>query len=89
MYQKTVSDLANITDAAVFELLATAVLREADADYASLAHPGVNPEGKTVKSPLDGIGYVLAAEPPHIIAVHHTTCKRDDLERNGFMTHQR
>jgi hypothetical protein len=33
---------------AAFERLATAILREAEPQYASLLHPGVNKEGKTV-----------------------------------------
>jgi hypothetical protein len=34
-----------------------------------------------VKAPLDGVTFVTGANPPHIIAVHHTTCERDELER--------
>jgi ParB family transcriptional regulator, chromosome partitioning protein len=41
--------------------LATAILREAKPEYASLLHPGLNPAGKTVKSPVDGISFVPAA----------------------------
>jgi hypothetical protein len=66
---------------AAFELLATAILREARPEYASLLHPGVNFEGKTVKAPLDGIGFVAGANPPHMIAVHHTTYRRVDLKK--------
>nr|MDU9047112.1 hypothetical protein [Candidatus Electrothrix aestuarii] len=73
--------MSEITDAGLFEWLATAVLREATPVYASLAHPGVNVDGKTVRSPLDGICFVLDADPPHMIAVHHTTGKRDDLKK--------
>ena len=43
-----------MTDEAAFERLATAILREAQPEYASLLHPGVNSEDKTVKSPVDG-----------------------------------
>jgi len=73
--------LAAITDEGLFERLATAILREANPNYSSLAHPGVNVAGKTVKSPLDGICFVKGADPPHMIAVHHTTTARDDLKR--------
>lgn len=72
--------LAAITDAGAFERLATAILRESDSDYQLLAHPGVNPDGKTVKSPVDGIMFLPDASPPHIILVHHTICARDDLQ---------
>jgi hypothetical protein len=75
----TIGKLAEMTDQAAFERLATAILREAEVQYASLLHPGVNRDGKTVKAPVDGIGFVLGANPAHMIVVHHTTCKRDDL----------
>lgn len=77
----TIARLAEITDQAAFERLATAILREAEPLYASLLHPGVNRDGKTVKAPVDGIGFVAGANPAHMIVVHHTTCKRDDLQR--------
>jgi hypothetical protein len=44
-------------------------------------YPGINSAGKTVKAPVDGICFVRGAEPPHMIAAHHTTCKRDDLRK--------
>jgi len=68
-------------DDAAFELLATAILREAQAEYAALVHPGVNSEGKTVKAPVDGIGFVAGANPRHMIAAHHTTFNRDRLRK--------
>src|SRR5208282_3749602 len=76
----TVGKLSEITDEGLFERLATAILRQARPEYSGLLLPGVNAEGKTVKSPLDGIYFVPAADPPHLIAVHHTTCKRDALK---------
>ncbi|MCP3101894.1 hypothetical protein LZ198_23745 [Myxococcus sp. K15C18031901] len=79
--QTTEQALATITNEGLFERLATAILREADPDYASLAHTGVNAAGKTVKSPLDGICFVQGANPPHMIAVHHTITARDGLEK--------
>jgi truncated hemoglobin YjbI len=77
---QTIVRLSEITDQGAFERLATAILREANPDYASLVHPGVNAQGKTVKAPLDGIAFVAGMNPPHMIAVHHTTCARDNLE---------
>jgi hypothetical protein len=77
----TIRNLSEMTDEAAFERLATAILREARPEYASLLHPGVNPEDKTVKSPVDGIGFVLGAKPSHMIAAHHTTCTRDGLRK--------
>lgn len=81
MTTETPEALAAITDEGLFERLATAILREADPTYGSLAHPGVNVAGKTVKSPLDGICFVRGADPPHMIAVHHTITTRNDLAK--------
>jgi hypothetical protein len=78
---RTIRKLSEMTDEAAFERLATAILREARPEYASLLHPGVNSAGKTVKAPLDGIGFVLGAKPCHMIAAHHTTCTRDGLRK--------
>ncbi|MGR0482367.1 MAG: hypothetical protein ACTFAL_13450 [Candidatus Electronema sp. V4] len=79
--ENTAKILSAITDAGLFERLATAILREAEPAYRSLAHPGVNADGKTVKSPVDGICFVPGAEPPHMIAVHHTIADRDGLDK--------
>lgn len=79
--ENTEQALAAINDEGLFERLATAILREANPTYGSLAHPGVNVKGKTVKSPLDGICFVEGADPPHMIAVHHTTTARKDLKK--------
>ena len=70
---KTGIELSQITDPGVFERLATAVLREANSQYKALVHTGVNAEGKTVKSPLDGICYIPNSNPRHLVAVHHAT----------------
>ena len=77
----TIRKLSEMTDEASFERLATAILRDARLEYASLLHPGVNTEDKTVKSPVDGIGFVSGAKPSHMIAAHHTTCTRDGLRK--------
>ncbi len=72
--------LEGLTDEGLFEKLAAAVLRDADPTYRMLAHPGVNADGKTVRSPVDGIGFVQGAKPPHMVIVHHTITARDGLE---------
>ena len=77
--RETERKLAAITDQGLFERLATAVLREKEPHYRLLVHSGVNLDGKTVRSPVDGIAFVPGANPPHMIAVHHTTCKREAL----------
>jgi hypothetical protein len=76
----TTQAIADITDEGLFERLATAVLRDAEPDCRNLVHPGVNAGGKTVKSPLDGIHFAPGADPPHLIAIHHTTTGIDNLE---------
>ena len=78
---ETQRKLAAITDPGQFEQLATAVLREANSRYRLLVHTGVNLYGRTIRSPVDGITFVAGENPPHMIAVHHTTCKRNDLEK--------
>ena len=79
--ESTIQKLANMTDAGMFERLATDVLRLSEAKYRSLSHPGVNASGKTVKSPLDGICFDIGSEPPHMIGVHHSICAEKDLEK--------
>ena len=77
--------LARITDAGHFEKLATAVLRQDEPNLRRLAHVGVNPEGKTVKSPVDGIVYTSVDGQRHMLAVHHTTCRIEGL-RNKWLS---
>ena len=73
--------LTQITDAGHFETLATAVLREKEDLCRRIAHVGVNAEGETVKSPVDGIVYTSTDGQRHMLAVHHTTCGRGELRR--------
>ena len=77
--------LDRITDAGSFEELATAVLRERDPRCRRLAHVGVNAAGRTVNSPSDAIGYFSDDGSLRLMAVHHTTCKRDGL-RSKWLT---
>ncbi len=79
---RTIRKLAEITDAALFERLATAVLRSYKPSlYENLSHPGVNSDGKTVKAPLDGIGWIRDIGGDRVIAAAHSTCKQDDIEK--------
>lgn len=81
-HSRTTRALAQITDAGAFERLATAVLRQANpALYGNLTHPGMNPDGKTKKSPVDGIAFMLGANPPHMIAAHHASGAGEDLRK--------
>ena len=77
----TMRRLDRVTDAGLFERLATAVLREQDPRCRRLAHVGVNAKGKTVKSPSDGVAYISDEGSRRMVAVHHTTCQRDQLRR--------
>jgi hypothetical protein len=78
----TIRKLAEITDPALFERLATDVLRSCKPSlYEFLSHPGVNPDGKTVKAPLDGIGWVYDTGGDRIIAAAHSTDKQSDIQK--------
>jgi hypothetical protein len=78
----TIKKLSEITDAGLFERLATDVLRSCKPSlYESLCHPGVNPDGKTVKAPLDGIGWVRDAGGDRVIAAAHSTDKQSDIRK--------
>src|SRR6185312_10494695 len=81
MSNETVAKLAAITDAAKFERIATSVLRAAKPNlYANLSHQGVNTDGKTVKAPLDNVGWVRTNEGSMLVAGAHTTASQKDLE---------
>ena len=73
--------LACVTDAGLFEKLATAVLREQDPRCRRLSEVGINAAGRTVKSPSDAIGYVSEGGQLRMVAVHHTTCAKRELRR--------
>ncbi|MCP8900943.1 hypothetical protein [Gilvimarinus xylanilyticus] len=85
-FNETALELSQVTDAGLFEHLAAAVLREARSDlYNNLTQPGTNAEGKPVKSPVDAISFVPNADPRHMVAVHHTTCKQADLRKKWLL----
>lgn len=71
---RTRAALAGIKDDGEFEEIATAVLRIAEPLCHGLAHPGVNPDGRTKKSPVDAVCYA-PDDPNHLIVVHHTVAK--------------
>lgn len=81
MSTDTIKQLAAITDAAQFERIATSVLRYAKPSlYSNISHQGVNTDGKTVKAPLDNVGWFQMGGESMLVAVAHTTASRDDLE---------
>lgn len=83
-FRNTTQALADMTDEGLFERVATAVLRIADPRCIAVSHPGVTASGKTRKAPLDGIGFVPGADPPHLVAIHHTTTAASQL-RNKWL----
>lgn len=84
-HSRTFRELAKITDPGLFERFATSVLRLGSPElYSNLTHPGMNPEGKTVKSPVDGLSFVPNSDPFHMVIAHHSTVEKDDL-RNKWL----
>ncbi|MBW4547079.1 MAG: ATP-binding protein [Symplocastrum torsivum CPER-KK1] len=84
---KTAEELEKITDRAKFELLVTSVLRKDNRDYAAIIHTGINAQGETIRSPLDGFCRVPESVPPRFIVVEHTTTDRDGLEKKWLYDH--
>lgn len=78
----TTQALAEITDAGLFEKIATSVLRYAEPEiYGSVSHQGVNPQGKTVKASLDNVGWHHTELNETIVCIAHTTTSKSDLEK--------
>jgi hypothetical protein len=75
----TASALESETDRSRFEHLATSVLRKADSKYAAIIHTGVNAQGETIVSPVDGLHLIPYSNPPHYVFVQHTTTDRPRL----------
>lgn len=76
---KTIRRLADMTDASAFERIAAAVLRAANPSvYGNVAHPGVQPGGKTVRAPFDNVGWLsLPNGQPWLVCAAHTTEQKD------------
>lgn len=77
----TSETLLAITDRGKFELLVTSVLRKANKDYEAIIQTGLNAQGETIKSAIDGFLLVPGSTPPHFIIVGHTTTEAGSLER--------
>jgi ABC-type oligopeptide transport system ATPase subunit len=81
-HSETTRKISEITDTGLFERLATAVLRESKPDlYGSLSHTGINPYGKTVKSPVDGFAFVQGEASSCMVGAHHATSSLTELRR--------
>ncbi len=76
---QTLQQIATMTDFALFERLAMAVLRYSKPNYEGMVHTGVNTAGQTVKDPLDGVFARTDSVPPEYILVEQTT--ESDLDK--------
>lgn len=83
METRTIVKLAEITDEGLFERIATAVLR-LDPEYEGIAHTGINADGKTRKSPVDGLRFI-GENGDRLIVAHHTITAADALERKWLL----
>ena len=79
METRTNQALAAITDEGLFERIVTAVLRLIP-EYEGIAHTGINADGKTRRSPVDGLRFT-GENGDRLILAHHTTTAADRLER--------
>ncbi|MCY4138172.1 MAG: hypothetical protein OXF56_07905 [Rhodobacteraceae bacterium] len=78
---KTRKQLADLASPDEFEVLATAILREAVPAYTSLLHVGTNASGRAVRSPVDGIGIRVHRNSRYLLLVQHTITARNGLRR--------
>lgn len=76
---KTAQELELMTDEGRFEELAAAVLRRARPEYRGLNDTGRNTQGRTIKSPVDGVYRIPGSSPSHYVIVQHTTVKLGEL----------
>lgn len=83
----TAEALEKITDRGKFELLVTSVLRKHNRDYAAIIHTGINAQGETIKSPVDGFCRVPGSVPPRFLFVQHATTDRNQLEKKWLHDH--
>lgn len=84
----TARRLETMTDRAKFEILARHVLRYATPDYAGLISVGVNANGETVVSPVDGYGQVPGSSPLHFFFFEATTYDADKLGHKWLFDHE-
>lgn len=76
---ETIRRLTRMTDVSEFERIAGAVLRAANPSvYGNMAHPGLQPAGKTVKAPFDNVGWLnLPNGQSRLVCAAHTTEQKD------------
>lgn len=73
-----------MTDRGKFELLAMSILRGADSDCSSVIHTGINAQGETIPSPIDGFCLVPGSKPDRFLFLQFTTTDRTNL-RNKWL----
>lgn len=78
---QTRQQLGKLTSPGKFEILATAVLREADLKYATFLHVGTNVSAVPIRSPVDGIDIRILHNGRHLLMVQHTITARRGLRR--------
>jgi hypothetical protein len=83
----TAEALEGMTDAGMFEILATRALRELATDCRAVAHIGVNAQGKTIANPVDGFCLVPGSNPPRYVMTAFATTTEDALERKWLFDH--
>ena len=83
----TAEALEGITDAGMYEILATRSLRELEPSCRAVAHFGVNAQGKTITNPVDGFCLVPGSSPNRYVMTAFATTSRDALERKWLFDH--
>lgn len=73
--------VAEIKSPDVFETLATSVLRAARPAYSALIHVGTNADGRTVRSPIDGIDLRIHRGSRRLLLIQHTITAKQELRR--------
>lgn len=73
--------VAEIKSPDAFETLATSVLRAACPAYNAIIHVGTNVDGRTVRSPVDGIDLRLHRGSRRLLLIQHTITAKQGLRR--------
>ena len=69
-----------MTDRGKFESLAMSILRSADSDCSAVIHTGINAQGETIPSPVDGFCLVPGIKPDRFLFLQFTTIDRKGLK---------
>jgi hypothetical protein len=83
----TAEKIEGMTDAGQYEILATRVLRDLDADCRALVHAGVNAQGKTIANPIDAFCLVPGSNPPRYVMAGFTLTTPEGIIRKWLFDH--